>query len=89
MRTELSPQLKSLEEHRHLRLSEVLALVPVSRSSWFAGVAAGRFPQPSSWGPRTRSYKWSEIKRLLDNPEIGLKKADEADAAWPMEQVEK
>jgi prophage regulatory protein len=57
------------ENYRYLRLKEVLALVPVSRSSWFSGVAAGRFPRPVSWGPRTKAYDWPSIKRLLENPE--------------------
>lgn len=62
-------QTNPIEEYRYLRLHEVLALVPVSRSSWFAGVAAGRFPKPVSWGPRTRAYFWPSIKRLLEDPE--------------------
>ena len=60
---------RTLEDYRYLRLSEVLALVPVSRSSWHAGVAAGKYPRAVSWGPRTRAYAWSAIRRLLEDPE--------------------
>jgi IS5 family transposase len=36
-----------------LRLPQVLALIPVSRSNWLAGVRAGRYPQPIKLGIRT------------------------------------
>ena len=33
-------------QDRLLKLSEVLKLVPVSKSTWWEGVRTGRFPQP-------------------------------------------
>ncbi len=35
---------------RLLRLPEVLRRIPVSKSSWYAGVKAGRFPKPVKLG---------------------------------------
>ncbi|MFP3586373.1 AlpA family phage regulatory protein [Paraburkholderia sp. SIMBA_055] len=54
-----------------LRLPEVLALIPVSRATWYAGVKNGRFPQPVSLGPRCVAWRASEIQRLVNNGVLG------------------
>ena len=41
-------------------------LIPVSRSSWWAGVKSGRFPQPVKLGPRTTAWRVEDIRRLID-----------------------
>ncbi|MFL9913939.1 AlpA family phage regulatory protein [Paraburkholderia fungorum] len=48
-----------------LRLPDVLALVPVSRATWYAGIKAGRYPQPVSLGPRCSAWRASDIQRLV------------------------
>jgi predicted DNA-binding transcriptional regulator AlpA len=50
-----------------LRLRQVLALVPISASSWWAGVRAGRFPKPVKLGPRTTAWRASDILALIDS----------------------
>lgn len=49
-----------------LRLPQVLKLVPVSRSTWLAGVKIGRFPAPIK---NNRCVFWSaaSILELLEN----------------------
>lgn len=37
----------ALPETGYLRVGQVLALIPVSKSTWWAGVKSGRFPQPT------------------------------------------
>ena len=49
-----------------LRLPKVLALIPVSRATWYAGVKNGRYPKPVSLGPRCVAWKASEIQRLIN-----------------------
>ena len=39
--------------------------VPVSRSTWWAGVRSGRFPQPVRLGPRTTAWRVGDIRTLL------------------------
>ena len=39
--------------------------IPVSRSTWWAGVRAGRFPQPVRLGPRTTTWRVGDIRELL------------------------
>jgi predicted DNA-binding transcriptional regulator AlpA len=48
-----------------LRLPEVLALVPVPRATWYAGLKNGRYPQPVPLGPRCVAWKASDIQRLV------------------------
>ncbi|WP_429283836.1 helix-turn-helix transcriptional regulator [Paraburkholderia sp. GAS41] len=54
-----------------LRLPEVLALIPVSRATWYAGVKSGRYPSPVSLGPRCVAWRASEIQRLVSQGQLG------------------
>lgn len=55
-----------LPETGFLRLSQVLLLVPLSRTSWFEGVKAGRFPKPVKLGPRIAAYRAQDIAILIE-----------------------
>lgn len=51
-----------------LRLKQILwplGPVPVSRSTWWAGVKSGRFPSPVKLGPNTTAWRAEDIRRLL------------------------
>ena len=50
-----------------LRLPQVLAKVPVSKSAWWAGVKAGKFPQPVKLGPRTTAWRTRDILALVES----------------------
>jgi prophage regulatory protein len=52
---------------RLLRLRQVLEIVPVSRSTWFAGIRSGRFPRPISLGPRISAWRFRDIQKILQN----------------------
>ena len=47
------------------RLPQVLARIPVSKSTWFAGIQAGRFPKGRSLGPRTTVWRSDAIDQLV------------------------
>jgi prophage regulatory protein len=49
-----------------LRLKQVLNYIPLSKSTWFAGVGAGRFPAPVKLGPRASAYRVEDIRTLID-----------------------
>lgn len=49
-----------------LRLPQVLALIPVSRSAWWVGCKSGRYPKPVKLGPRTTAWRASDIAVLLE-----------------------
>lgn len=40
-------------------------VVPVSKSSWWAGIKSGKYPQPVKLGPRTTAWRVSEIRDLI------------------------
>lgn len=48
-----------------LRLPQVLAFVPVSKSTWWNGVRDGRFPRPVKLGPRMTAWKAEDIHSLI------------------------
>jgi prophage regulatory protein len=53
-----------------VRLSLILAPrgpIPVSRSTWWAGVKSGRFPQPLKLGSRITAWRAEDIQRLVDS----------------------
>ena len=57
-----------------LRLAQIIGnpkkgippIIPVCRSSWWAGVKSGRFPQPIKLGPRTTAWRVSDIIALTE-----------------------
>jgi prophage regulatory protein len=59
---------------RYLRLKQIIgdkkagipAIIPISKSSWWAGVAKGRYPKPIKLGPRTTVWLSSSVYALLD-----------------------
>jgi predicted DNA-binding transcriptional regulator AlpA len=58
--------LSNIDQNSFLRLPQVLALIPVSPSSWWAGCKSGRYPKPVKLGPRTTAWRASEIVALLE-----------------------
>jgi predicted DNA-binding transcriptional regulator AlpA len=56
-----------LPETGFLRLPEVLALFPVSRSHWWAGIKAGKFPAAVKLGPNTTAWRAEDIRRLIQS----------------------
>ena len=60
------PDRSSTSLLRLLRLRDVLEIVPVSKSGWFAGINAGRFPKGRHLSPRVTVWRSDEIERLID-----------------------
>lgn len=61
--------MKSLEllpETGFLRLSSVLKVFPVSKSTWWAGVKEGKFPKPIKLTKRTTAWKAQDIRELIE-----------------------
>ena len=58
--------MQNISLHALLRLPQVLALIPVSRSAWWAGCKSGRYPKPVKLGPRTTAWRASDIIALLE-----------------------
>lgn len=48
------------------RLPKVLQLIPVSKSSWWAGVKSGKYPKPCKLGPRTTCWRAADIIAMIE-----------------------
>lgn len=48
-----------------LREPAVLSLIPVGRSTWWAGVKAGRYPKPVKLGARMTAWRAEDIAALI------------------------
>lgn len=59
-------RVASLPTQGFIRLPQVLAVFPVGRSTWWAGVRSGRFPQPVKLGPRVTAWDVAAIRALIE-----------------------
>lgn len=48
-----------------LRLSTILQLIPISKSTWWKGVQTGRFPKPVKLGIRVSAWRVTDIQQLI------------------------
>lgn len=67
-----------LPETGLLRLSQIIgrratkrrpalpAIIPVSRTTWYDGIKAGRFPKPVALGPMSVAWRAEDIRRLIE-----------------------
>ena len=44
----------------------IQAIIPVSRSTWWAGVKSGRFPAPVKLGPRITAWRVADIREMIE-----------------------
>ena len=73
---ELIPR-STLPETGFLRLPQIVgdsksnppipALIPVSKSTWWAGVKSGRYPRAVKLGPRITAWRVEDIRRLIQD----------------------
>ena len=59
--------LTNIPKKGFLHLPQVLALIPISKSAWWAGCKTGRFPKPIKLGPRTTVWKVEDITALIES----------------------
>jgi len=67
--------MSKLPEIGFLRLSQIIgnpkaeppipAVIPISRSSWWAGCKSGRYPKPIRLGSRTTAWRVEDILKLI------------------------
>jgi len=58
--------LPILPETGYLRLPAILKVFPVGKSTWWAKVKSGEYPQPVKLGPRTTAWRVEDIRALLE-----------------------
>lgn len=74
--------LHNLPETGFLRLPQIVgkpatdtapaipALFPVSKSTWWAGIRAGRYPKPVKLGDRITAWRVEEIRSLIEQVDV-------------------
>ena len=64
----------SLPETGYLRLAQIVgnpkagipAIIPVSKSTWWAGVKSGRYPKPVKLSERCTAWRIEDIRALIE-----------------------
>ena len=70
--------MNQLPETGYIRLRQIIgysksippspAIIPVSKSTWWAGVKSGRYPQPvRTLGLRITAWRVEDIRALIQN----------------------
>lgn len=64
-------QEPSIPQTGFIRLPQVLELIPVSKSTWWSGIQAGRYPKGCKLSPRTTAWRVEDIRQLIAEFEEG------------------
>lgn len=62
---DLTVDKTTLPEIGFLRKSQILTLIPISSSSWYQGIADGRYPKPVHLSLRTSAWRIEDIRKLI------------------------
>ena len=73
--------MHQLPETGYLRIWQIIGdadtrppippVIPVGKSTWWAGVKSGRFPKPVKLGPRTTAWPVESIRDLIEAAKQG------------------
>ena len=66
--------MKQLPETGYLRLAQIVgnkkadlpAIIPVSKSTWWAGVKSGLYPKPIKLSERCTAWRIEDIRSLIE-----------------------
>ncbi|MDG2990511.1 AlpA family phage regulatory protein [Candidatus Synechococcus calcipolaris G9] len=63
--------MSELPKDGFLRINDVLKFIPVGKSTWWAGIRAGKFPSGIKLGAKTTVWRVEDIRNLIENPTGG------------------
>ena len=49
-----------------IRLNQILAIFPIGKSTWWAGVKSGKYPPSVKIGSRATAWRVEDIKKLIE-----------------------
>ena len=55
----------TIPETGFVRLTQVLAVIPLGKTSWWKGVKSGRFPKPIKLSEHCTAWKAEDIHSLI------------------------
>ena len=56
----------TLPDTGFVRLPQILSLIPISRSAWWACIREGQFPQGIKLGSKTSVWRAEDIRKLIE-----------------------
>jgi len=69
--------MQALPQTGFLRLPQIVGnptaepplppIIPISKSSWWAGVKSGKYPKPVKLGQRTTVWRVEDIRALIES----------------------
>jgi len=62
---------KTLPETGFIRLPAVLAIIPICKSTFYAGIKQGRYPAPVKLSERTSAWRVEDIRNLIERHNKG------------------
>lgn len=57
----------TLPTEGYVRIPQILNVIPIGKSSWWAGVKAGKYPQPVKLSPKVTAWKVEDIRQLIED----------------------
>lgn len=57
--------IHGIPETGFVRLSQIMEVIPLGKTSWWAGVKSGRFPKPIKLSERCTAWKAEDIRDLI------------------------
>jgi prophage regulatory protein len=67
MTTKVNPNITEPSHTGFLRISQILRLIPIGKSTWWAWVACGKAPSPVKLGDKTTVWLASDVYNLINN----------------------
>ena len=62
---QVSQPRPTLPDEGFVRLPQVLTVIPVSKSHWWSGIQAGKFPKGVKLGPKLTAWRVEDIRALI------------------------
>jgi len=64
-------QSHTLPQTGFVRLPQILSVIPIGKSTWWAGIKTGKYPSPIKLGANTTVWRAEDIHSLIEK--IGSK----------------
>lgn len=57
--------IETIPQTGFVRIPQILSVIPISRSSWWAGVKSSKYPAPIKLGENTTVWRAEDIHALI------------------------
>lgn len=57
--------MQTIPETGFVRLPQILSVIPLGKTTWWAGVKSGRFPKPIKLSEHCTAWRAEDIRELI------------------------